>query len=365
MNEALPDSSATDAIAAARRVTPEWGPDRRELNLSRVHARRARRRALARLGGGAATLLAAAALFLVFFGKKPAVLPQAALPAPAPAPATAKSPKTTFADGSIARVSDDGELVVKIATPAHIEAVLAAGAADFEVTKHPERDFVVLAGPVRVRVVGTRFRVERSEERARVSVTEGKVEVQEGETRSYLEAGESRFFPSPVAANPEEPHGSSSVGAHARFLELARGGQFKAAYQVMAQSPAAVGSSAEDLLLAADAARLSNHPEQAVGFLRRVTSEHASDSRAPLSAFTLGRVLLSQLSRPGEAAEAFALARRLRPSGSLAEDALAREAEARAAAGAAGKGRALAQQYIASYPRGKHLPTMQRLATVQ
>jgi hypothetical protein len=363
MNEALPDRGVAGAIAAARRVQPDWRPDRRELNLSRVHARRARRRALGRLGAGAAALVAAAALFLVLFDKKPAASRQAALPVTA-APAAAKSPKTAFADGSIARVSDDGELVVKVATAQHIEAVLTTGAADFEVTKHPERDFVVLAGPVRVRVVGTRFRVERSGERARVSVTEGKVEVQEGETRSYLEAGESRFFPSMVEANREEPPAANGVGARVRFLELARGGQFKAAYQVMSQSPAAVGSSAEELLLAADAARLSNHPEQAVGFLRRVTTEHASDSRAPLSAFTLGRVLLSQLSRPGEAAEAFALARRLRPSGSLAEDSLAREAEARSAAGSTAKGRALAQQYRSRYPQGKHLPTMQRLATV-
>jgi TolA-binding protein len=161
----------------------------------------------------------------------------------------------------------------------------------------------------------------------------------------------------------EAPRVVNGSAARARFLELARGGEFKAAYQIMSQSPSAVGSSAEDLFLAADAARLSNHPEQAVGFLRRVTTEHAGDSRAPLSAFTLGRVLLSQLSRPAEAAEAFALARRLRPSGSLAEDALAREAEARAAAGSAGQARKLAQQYVASYPRGKHVPTMQRLAT--
>lgn len=362
MNEALTDSTVAGA-SAARRVTPEWGPERRELNLSRVHARLARRRNLGRLAGGAALLVAAAALFLVVFGKKPAPV----LPATLPVAATpaAKSPKTTFADGSIARVSDDGELVVKVATPQRIESVLATGAADFEVTKHPERDFVVVAGPVRVRVVGTRFRVERSGERTRVLVTEGKVEVQEGETRSYLEAGESRFFPSLVATNHDEPRGVSGAGARARFLELARGGEFKAAYQVMSQSPAAVGSSAEELLLAADAARLSNHPEQAVGYLRRVTTEHAGDSRAPLAAFTLGRMLLSQLTRPGEAAEAFALARRLRPSGSLAEDALAREAEARSAAGSSAKGRALAQKYVASYPRGKHLPTMQRLATVQ
>jgi transmembrane sensor len=262
-------------------------------------------------------------------------------------------------------VSDDGELRVLVATPERIESVLTAGAADFDVTKQVGREFVVLSGNVRVQVVGTRFRVERSGERTRVSVAEGKVEVQEGNAHTYLEAGESRFFPTLVPAVAEEaPHVVNGPGARARFLELARGGQFKAAYQVMSQSPTAVGSSAEDLFLAADAARLSNHPEQAVGFLRRVATEHAGDSRAPLSAFTLGRVLLSQLARPAEAAEAFALARRLRPNGSLAEDALAREAEALAAAGAAGQAGKLAQQYVTRYPHGKHLPTMQRLATI-
>ncbi len=357
MTEALPDSTAA---VVARRVEPNWDAQRSEHSLARIHARRARHRALVGVGGGAAVLVAVAALFLVVLGKRTTAHTAVASLASVEAP---KSPKTTFADGSVARVSDGGELLVQVATPGHIESVLTTGAADFEVTKHPERDFVVLAGPVRVRVVGTHFRVERSGERTRVSVTEGRVEVQEGDVRGYLEAGESRFFPSVVTAQKEEPHVVSGASARARFLELARGGEFKAAYQVMAQSPAAVGSSAEDLLLAADAARLSNHPEQAVGYLRRVTTEHASDSRAPLSAFTLGRVLLSQLSRPGEAAEAFALARRLRPSGSLAEDALAREAEARSAAGSGGQARTLAQTYVARYPQGKHLPTMQRLAT--
>jgi FecR-like protein len=360
MSEAFPDGPIASARVAAQHLTPEWGPERSERNFARVRARRARRRAVGKLAGGAALLLAAAAAFFIIFSRKPAVVVAPSTPVAA-APAV-KSPKTTFADGSVARVSDDGELLVKVATAEHIESVLTTGAADFEVTKHPERDFVIVAGAVRVRVVGTRFRIERSGERTLVSVSEGTVEVQEGETRGYLEAGESRFFPSLPIVSKEEPHSASSAGARARFLELARGGQFKAAYQVMAQSPTAIGSSAEELLLAADAARLSNHPEQAVGYLRRVTTEHASDSRAPLSAFTLGRVLLSQLARPGEAAEAFALARRLRPSGSLAEDALAREAEARAAAGSALKARTLAQQYLSSYPVGKHLSTMQRLA---
>jgi FecR protein len=361
MTEALPETESP-AQAAVRRLQVPWAEERAEHNLARIHGRRAQRSMLYKLSGGAGLLALAAALLFVSFGRKPALPPSQAAAGVA-AVAGAKSPKTMFVDGSVARVSDGGELVVKLATPQRIESVLLTGAADFEVTKHPERDFVVMAGPVRVRVVGTHFRVERSGERTRVSVSEGKVEVQEGELRNYLEAGESRFFPSLPETAKEEPRGTVGAGVRARFLELARGGDFKAAYQVMSQSPAAVGSSAEDLMLAADAARLSSHPEQAVGYLRRVTAEHAADSRAPLAAFTLGRVLLSQLSRPGEAAEAFALARRLRPSGSLAEDALAREAEARAAAGSAAAACALANQYVARYPQGMHLPTMQRLAT--
>lgn len=361
MTEALPDTESR-AATAARHLQVAWEPERSEHNLARIHARRARQSVVLKVCGGAGLLVAAAALFFFVFGPKPV------LPAPPARPgvvAAVKSPKTTFVDGSVARVSEGGELVVKVATAEHIESVLAAGAADFEVTKHPERDFVVVAGAVRVRVVGTHFRVERSGERTRVSVSEGKVEVQEGELKSYLEAGESRFFPSLPEATKDEPRAVASAGARERFLALARGRDFKAAYQVLSQSPAAVGSSAEDLLLAADAARLSSHPEQAVGYLRRVTTEHAADSRAPLAAFTLGRVLLSQLSRPAEAAEAFALARRLRPGGSLAEDALAREAEARKMAGSASEAGALAAQYLARYPGGKHLPTMQRLATAK
>jgi hypothetical protein len=359
MTDAAHESSAA---TLARKVEVEWGAERSERSLSRLHVRRARRSALGKAAVAISALTVVALVSWLGFGKRATIL----LPAPhalVGAPAV-KSPKTTFVDGSVARVSDGGELRVMLASPERIESVLTAGAADFEVSKHPERDFFVLAGPVRVRVVGTHFRVERNGERTYVSVTEGKVEVQEGDARTYLEAGESRFFPSAVAsAAPEDAHAANGSAVRTRFLQLARGGEYKAAYQLMSQTPSAVGSSAEDLMLAADAARLSNHPEQAVGYLRRVTSEHASDSRAPLSAFTLGRVLLSQLARPGEAAEAFALARRLRPSGSLAEDSLAREAEARAQAGSAGTASSLARQYLSRYPQGKHLPTMQRLAT--
>jgi transmembrane sensor len=356
----------TALVDAARRIEVGWSDERLARNLARVRERQGKRQRRTVL---LASMVAVAAAAVVTLLMTATLRPPARPPALALAPSTtlaAKNPTTTFADGSVARVAEGAELVVESASAELIEAVLVSGAADFEVTGNPNRQFVVMAGPVSVRVVGTRFRVERDGERTRVAVSEGRVEVREGGLTTFLEAGESRFFPtSAAAAQPERATPSGALAARARFLELARGGEFKAAYQVMSQSPGAVGSSAEDLLLAADAARNSGQPEQAVAYLRRVSREHASDSRAPLAAFTLGRVLLSQLGRPGEAAEAFAQARRSRPAGGLAEDALAREAEARAAAGSADRARSLATAYLRQYPKGKHLPTMQRLATVK
>jgi FecR-like protein len=58
-------------------------------------------------------------------------------------------------------------------------AVLERGAAWFSVAPRGKKPpFVVLAGDMRVRVIGTRFRVLRSEERAQVTVDHGMVEVQ-------------------------------------------------------------------------------------------------------------------------------------------------------------------------------------------
>jgi transmembrane sensor len=108
-------------------------------------------------------------------------------------------------------------------------------------------------------------------------------------------------------------------------------------------------------MLAADAARLSNHPEEALPYLRRVTRDYPRDSRAALSAFTQGRILLSQLGRPAQAAEAFAQSRRLAPSGALAEPALAREIEALNRAGQSDRAAVLASEYARRYPNGKQV----------
>jgi transmembrane sensor len=357
--------SLEEAAATGQKVEPRWDAQRTEQNLERARARRRVRTVRVRVATGLAVLSAFVVLLLVL---RASPSPESSTVAPAHRSAPASpvaDPRTTFADGSTARVSDGGELVVQSASEQRIEAVLAAGTADFEVTKRANREFLVVAGPIRVRVVGTKFRVELAGERARVEVLEGKVEVQRGDARAFMEAGESRWFPgAEPTPKPEDPPPAVTTD-RARFLEFARAERFTDAYQLMSRSPSAVGGSAEELLLAADAARHSNHPEQALGFLRRVTKEHGSDSRAPLAAFTLGRLLLNQLGRPAEAAEAFALVPKLRPSGGLVEDALARQAEALAAAGERVRASGLAAEYVRRYPQGKHLATMQRVAAKQ
>jgi transmembrane sensor len=99
--------------------------------------------------------------------------------------------------------------------------------------------------------------------------------------------------------------------------------------------------------------------------LERVVAQHASDSRAPLAAFTLGRVLLDQLGRPHEAAQAFAAARRLAPGGALAQDALAREVESWSRAGEADFARARAQEFIRLYPTSRRKKAVRRFGGLE
>jgi transmembrane sensor len=113
------------------------------------------------------------------------------------------------------------------------------------------------------------------------------------------------------------------------------------------------------LLDAADAARLSGHPQVAITYLRKVLDQHRESPVAPLAAFTLGRVLLERLGQPSEAADAFATARQLAPTGSLAQDALAREVEAWSKAGRPDDAYRCAREYVDTYPKGRRLRAVQ------
>jgi transmembrane sensor len=156
--------------------------------------------------------------------------------------------------------------------------------------------------------------------------------------------------------------GAASSPGRDSWRALAEEGDYAGAYKLMQPNWAgAVRDEPGDLLLAADVARLGGHPERAIGPLQRVVGQHATDSRAPLAAFTLGRTLLDQLGRPREAASAFATARRLEPRGAMAQDALAREVESWSRAGEASLARERAEEYVSRYPKGRRIGAVRRL----
>lgn len=79
-------------------------------------------------------------------------------------------------DGSIAAVNTDSKLLVAL-QPEVRNVVLERGEAWFQVAKDAERPFVVVAGDIRVRAVGTAFAVHKGAKGVDVRVTEGVVEI--------------------------------------------------------------------------------------------------------------------------------------------------------------------------------------------
>jgi transmembrane sensor len=212
---------------------------------------------------------------------------------------------------------------------------LEAGTATFDVVPKPSRVFRVNAGAATVEVLGTSFRVARKQARSEVTVDRGRVIVSwEGGSR-VLNEGETGTFPPPEA------------------LRVASEATAPAIPTRDSQGVRSEPTTAEALFASADKARKEGRPDQAVGFLKTITDRHSGDPRAPLAAFTRGRVLLESLGKPREAAQAFAQARALSGRRSaLAEDALAREVEAYAAAGESGLAHDRAELYRRNYPKG-------------
>ena len=226
--------------------------------------------------------------------------------------------------------------------------------------------FEVESGDVKVRVLGTAFSVALEGGLTRVAVERGAVRVQWTGGQAFLSAGQSGLYPPPAAAEapkvPAEPLAdlAGNVGEEAAsWRKLAKRGAYVDAYKAL--GPAAsksVRDEPADLMLAADVARLSRHPGEATRFLARVSDGFPRDKRAPLAAFTLGRVLLEDLGQPGRAADAFRRAQQLAPKGPLAADALAREVDAAQRAGQVDRARQVAARYVELYPEG---PQAQRL----
>jgi len=359
--------------AVTSRLAPRWDAERMARNLVQIERRIEHQRVSRPWSLTLAVLATFVALLVLGFGLWPAhktISTSTSRTASGPT-LTPHSPatETRFGDGSTATALTQGA-VLELRTTSDTELVVVAksGSFRFDVVPNPARQFVVEAGDVTVRVLGTRFVVTRQDARAEVRVERGRVEVTWPNGRTELGVDGSGWFPplpEPATSAAERVSNAARgpLAAHERtqFIELTRKGDYQGAYAIIDRVPQLFVGCAEDLMMAADAARLSNHPQQAVGYLQRITKEHPSDSRAPLAAFTLGRIFMSQLGQPAAAARAFAQVRQLAPAGALVEDALAREAEALEQAGQHQAAQGLVEAYLKQYPKGRRGESLRQL----
>ena len=366
-------SDVAHRIAETReRIEPEFTFDREERvrhSLARrVEKRKRNRSVLAAAAGTLAVLLVA---FFVF------------RPAAAPTVVRVVEPRTAalveLQDGSAVTARSNDARVEAVEVGAHaVTLKLEAGAARFSVTPNPTRPFRVLARDVAVTVLGTVFTVALEPNGVRVVVERGRVRVSSALETRELTVGDTALFaagavPAEIPSQaPVEPLDLDALPSPPRptpgtsWRALAEEGNYSAALaRLGAEGSTAVRDTPEDLLLAADVARLGGKPDRAVASLQRVISLHAFDSRAPLAAFTLGRTLLEQLGRPREAAQAFSTARRLDRAGTLTQDALAREVESWSRAGEAQIARERAREYLKLYPNGRRVTAVKRLGGIE
>jgi len=380
-------------LATARdEIEPQWNVER-SARLFSATRQRGRLRTVQRAGLVSVAAMAAVVMVALGLGGG-ATRPALSSPLASPlASNTGSSPSEAghtlrLADGSHADlVGAHSELELVHNTRDRVALRLVAGRAHFEVRHDPSRSFVVEAGSHRVEVIGTSFDVERDAQSVAVTVMRGKVRVYGPDGATDVATGETKRFAAtaqsaqveqepalqaePTSGEPEaEPEPEEQTKeAHARprskhsaaqpsWRSLTQSGEYDAAFAAM-QRGTGVDDDAASLMDAADAARLSGHPQNAVQYLERVVRDHGMSPVAPLAAFTLGRVYLDTLGQPDKAAGAFERARGLSPAGSLAQDALAREVEALSKGGNAQKAYLRAQEYMRQYPNGRRLRAVQ------
>jgi transmembrane sensor len=345
------------------RVRSTWSAEQTR-SLSRGVLVRRRRRFVARVA------LSAACLGVLLFAAtrfKHSEIPAQTASVAQPAPAVSA---LHYADGSVAELGAAGGVVHLDQQEAElVSSTVVSGSARFDVVPNHARTFEVHAGDVTVRVLGTAFVVERSGSGAHVTVERGRVRVSWPGGEAVLGVGEGGEFPPVSAVASAEVADASAAPIPVESLplaphiwrDLAKHGRYAQAFAALRQTPNDVRDEPQDLLLAADVARLSSHPAQAVAPLRKVSQLYPKDPRAPVAAFTLGRVLLDDLGRSTEAVSAFALAESLWPNGPLAGDALAREVEALKRCGQMPQARAIAEKYVTRHPDGSHAAALRAM----
>jgi transmembrane sensor len=310
-----------------------------------------------------------------------------------------------FSDGTLFRLEPSSRARVVAVGARGASLALERGSLHADVVHSDQSAWRVIAGPLTVRVTGTRFDVRWSAnaEEFSVAVTRGSVAVSGavvGEERA-VRAGETlRVFVSehrlelastaeltadggvraagtepqlapsvpdaeaalartPDAAKPSATRTSApAISSHSPdWRQFARQGSLREAFaaaQATGFDAACESASPSELLQLGDGARLSGQPASAKQALIRLRSAFPGDSRRAAAAFALGKIAFDQTRAYPEAAEWFATTIREQPGGSLVREAAGRLIEARRRAGDTAGARRAAEGYLARYPDGPH-----------
>lgn len=375
--------SLEDQLARSREhLTPEWSEvrARRVLTNTRAVQQGRKHRRQRGLPLAFATLAAAAGALVAY--RENHIAPQEAVavsptaevdrpsaPTAPDVPLVPAGPPRALADGSHLKSYPGARVRILKNRPKRIAVAVDQGKAHFDVVHDEQRWFEVHFGNSTLTVLGTIFDVEHGPNSVTVSVSRGRVRVDGPDGSAFVSAGQLQKFSlqgAPLEGNGEviEPvtreesaNQDKSPHPYRQWRSYIAKGDYRGAYRAMRAARRYIIASPHPAILldAADTARLSGHPAEATEYLAKVTRQFPRSPMAPLAAFTLGRVCLDELGQPYRAAEAFALARRLAPQGSLAQDALAREVEALSKGGREHDAFLRAQEYLRRYPKGRRV----------
>jgi transmembrane sensor len=341
-----------------------WDERRTERLLERVHARLDRQRRVMRSAIAAGALLSMVGVGVALLRSRN-IHPSAPIQTTSAIQTTASHSIKLKEGSEITLDPTTSEIRVVEENPSHVRVDIVKGSGRYSVVPDAQRTFEVHSGAVTVTVLGTEFVVDQRTEGTWVEVFRGKVRVSWGTEQAFLAAGESGTFPRPNGP-PEvaAPHAPTSAQATQAYRSRVAHHDYRGAYAVLARNPTLAGDTVEELLVAADVARLSDHPAEALPYLQRIVRDYPRDERAPMAAFTLGRTL-SGLGRTQEAMQMFARVRSTWPQNALAEDALLRQAEAASQLSDLTTARRLAEQYDRDYPNGRRRSEVRRYARLE
>lgn len=233
-------------------------------------------------------------------------------------------------------VEPHSAVIVGPETPQGLLIVVDRGGIVCEVAPRPsDAALIVQAGAARVRVVGTRFSVNRVGESARVKVQHGLVEVSSGGRSWRVAAGEEWSAPeAPVAAPPEQlPPATTELSARPEVVEQRAP---LASRRVSPAPPAGrtpeVASPAPEVAAAEpDAAPTQRGPSRQDVFEQAAALERRDPARAAR--------LYAELESAGD---------------SWAQNALYARARLEASRGNRSEARRLLERYLERYPRGSN-----------